>query len=67
MPKRLAFLCILTLLTCVDARTKNVNDFLNFFGGVIQQSVTQPATAQTAPLQGSEPLAPVFLRLFASG
>jgi hypothetical protein len=54
MLKRLLFLCVLPLFLSTNAIAQNVNDFLQMFGGVMQQAMRQAAQAEWHRLPASE-------------
>jgi hypothetical protein len=54
VPKRFTFLCILLLFLSTSAVAQNVNDFLNFFGGIVQQALTQAAQSEWRKLPPNE-------------
>jgi hypothetical protein len=48
MLKRLVFLCVLVFLSSTSALGQNINDFLQMFGGLMQQAMRQAAQAEWA-------------------
>jgi hypothetical protein len=54
VPLRLAFLCVLQLILSSSAFAQNANDFLNLFGGVMQQAMRQAAQSEWRRLAPSE-------------
>jgi uncharacterized protein len=54
MPRRFAFLCVLLLISSTSAFAQNVNDFLNMFRGLVQQSMIQTAQLEWSKLPPNE-------------
>jgi hypothetical protein len=54
MPKRLAFICVLSLVLGTTTRAQNVNDFLRTFGTVVQEAARLAAQAEWQKLPPSE-------------
>ncbi len=54
MPIRLAFLCVLQLVSSTSAFAQNTNDFIYIFRGVVQQAIIREAQLQWRQLPPSE-------------